>query len=197
MKLLAIVAFCIYTSYIHTQTVVKSVSVGAAAGSSISPHGFLGVFVDLELAKNFELTAGLTLFPAKGTIGAKQHFPLGERFNICVLLHYVYLPSYNLMFEEESSNERFYKYSAAQFINSGVSLEFELPRKNTSNEKTIVFARAGYNHRISNWSVDPIDTSPILQSDIDKIYHRNFRNGVYWNVGVILKMPMNKKVNEQ
>jgi hypothetical protein len=194
MKYKFIVILC-FTFLLNTSKaqVIKDYGLSLGIGNALTPFGYFGAGGYLSFTKTTELNLGFGIIPS-GRIygGIRQRIPTKKRVEPFASLLYGYNLSYTIVFNENTINERFYKYSSASFLKPNIGVAYKFTDHGESN-KQYFWLCIGYNFRISNYYIVPDDSSGnIDQSEIEKIKKWIFRNAVYYSLGITFSLSKSK-----
>lgn len=84
-------------------------------------------------------------------------------------------------FDPDASSRREYRVSDSQFVHAGVGIMRRIRGYQKRDCRNFVFT-VGYQWRISDFSIDPVDGSNFKQSEIDRFTNDLFKSRWFWSV---------------
>ena len=183
-QLLILAVFFATTGLTACGQVLKQYGYGLVAGNQLSPFGNLGVTVNFNFLTNTEFDLGFSVVPGKVNSGIRQVIPSTGKVQPFIGCKYSRLFSYNIMFNENTPDERLYHHTAGNFINPDIGFYFFIPSKKDTRDKLIIWFSCGYSYSLTDYSITPINGYASNNFEIDKIKKGLFENGIFFNVGI-------------
>ena len=152
-----------------------------AVGSASAPLGWWG-FSLFSGQKHVEYHLSLARTNVQRySLGMDLHGDAQQKWTWLASCNFVHARPKQFTFDPDASTRREYRVSDSQFVHAGAGVVRRIKGYQKRDCRHFVFT-VGYQWRISDYSVAPVDGSNFKQSEIDRFTNDVFKSRWYWSV---------------